>query len=133
MMRIKMSDFEKLENRYGSAFVQELKDRIAACELKEVQYFELKQMNDCILPRYRSRVRELINEYRQWKEQYSKEDDQIEKVYKAYDGIFLRNQLKDALRMYEMANKDYHEMQRMYFEGLKKIRPPFISYRAAAA
>jgi hypothetical protein len=128
-----MSDFDKLENRYGSAFVQELRDRIAVCELKEVQYFELKQMNDSILPRYRSRVRELVNSYREWKEQYCSEEDQIEKVYKAYDGIFLRNQLKDALRMYEMANKDYHEMQRMYFEDIKKMRPPYTSFRDRAA
>ncbi len=124
-----MTDLNKSHNVRESSFVQGIRDCVAAGELKEIQYFELKQMNDDILPRYRSRVRELINEYRNWKSRYSKENDQIEKLYQAYDGIFMRSQLSDALRIYEMANRDYHEMRRMYMDRLLKLRPP---YRAAA-
>ncbi|NCC20904.1 MAG: hypothetical protein EOM26_00405 [Alphaproteobacteria bacterium] len=113
-----MDEFEGLENRYGSAFVQDIRDRLALCETKEIQYFELKQMNDFILPRYRMTARRLVRQVRLWKAQYEREEDQLERVYKAYEGIFLRRQLSDALNLYVMANRDYHEMRRTYLHRL---------------
>jgi hypothetical protein len=110
---------KRIQQDRCSAAITEIREKLAAADLDKVQYLELKQMNDDILPRYRNRVRGLLNEYRSWQKQYSHEEDQIEKIYKAYEGIFLRSQLNDALRIYEVANKDYHEMRRMYLGSLK--------------
>ena len=98
--------------------MQGLRDYVARAEEKEIQFFELKQMNDSILPRYRLMVRRLLRQYRTWKVQYENETDNLEKVYKAYDGIFLRRQLSDALHLYANANRDYHEMRRTYLSRL---------------
>ncbi len=124
------NDYENMEQRYGVAFVQDIRDRLAVCEVKEVCFLELKQMNDDILPRYRAVARRLIRQYRGWKVEYATETDGLERVYKAYEGIFLRQQLNDALRLYVTANRDYHEMRRMYLDKLFRFESP--STRAAA-
>lgn len=126
-----MDEFDNLEQRYGGAFVQGIRDYVARAEEKEIQFFELKQMNDSILPRYRLMARRLLRQYRTWKVQYDTETDELEKVYKAYEGIFLRRQLSDALHLYANANRDYHEMRRTYINRL--FRFDRMTARAANA
>lgn len=131
MVEPKREHFDDMEMKYGVAFVQDIRDRLAVCELKEVHFLELKQMNDDILPRYRAMARRLLKQYRAWKAGYAGERDGLERVYRAYEGIFLRQQLADALRLYVTANRDYHEMRRMYLDSLFGFGVP--QRRAAAA
>ena len=112
--------FDRLETSYGPAYLQDIQDRLNLCEAREIQYLEMKQIIE-ILARFRNRVRVMIRNYRSWKAAYDSENDQIEKVYKAYDGIFMRRQMDDAWKMYIMVNKDYHELRRMYLASMRRI------------
>ena len=90
-------------------------------QIGDPQYLEVKQMAD-ILRRYRTRVRLMAANYRCWSAEYQNEKDKVEKTYMAYEGIFLRQQLGDAWKLYVMANKDYHAMRRGYLANLRQ--PP---------
>ena len=127
-------DFEAMETKYGAAFVQDIQDRLAVCEAREVQYLEMKQMLE-ILFRFRERARAMLVHYRVWKNAYEAEKDEIERVYKGYEGIFLRQQLRDSWKLYLTVNRDYHEMYRTYMEQIEKKKAvPFAydDYRRAA-
>lgn len=114
--------FDRLERKHGPGFVQDIQDRLTLWQKRDIQYLEMKQMQD-ILNRFRNRVRANIKHYRRWKADYESEKDQIEKVYKAYDGIFVRRQIKDAWRLYVMVNKDYHDMRRTYLSSFSRYNP----------
>ncbi len=109
--------YDVMEARYGAAFTQDIRDKLAVVQAREIQYLEMKQMVE-IMFRYRERLRAFIVQYRKWKHDYALETDTVEKVYKGYEGLFLRRQLKDAWQLYLMANRDYHEMQRTYLSQI---------------
>ncbi len=109
--------YEDMELRYGAAFTQDVRDRLEQLQAREIQYFEMKQMIE-IMFRYRERVRAFVVQYRAWKRDYDLETDMIEKVYKGYEGLFLRRQLKDVWQLYLMANRDYHDMYRTYMDQI---------------
>lgn len=88
---------------------------------RSIQYLDMKQMID-VLERQRKRVRSLVVYYRGWKAACGAETDDIEKVYAAYEGIFIRRQLQDAWTLYVAVNQDYHEMRRVYLASLSQ--PP---------
>ena len=116
-----------MEERWGPAFVQQLRDHMIQFEAKDIQYLEMKQMAE-IQARFRNRVRVMIHHYRRWKADYEREVDPIEKVYRAYEGIFVRRQLADVWSLYVTVNRDYHEMRRVYLANLRQ--PP---HRRAAS
>lgn len=111
--------FRQLEQRHDAAFVQGIRDRVDVSNIREVQYLEMKQMYE-ILARYRGRVRNMIQFYRQWKAGYDREQDELEKVYLAYEGVFIRKQLHDAWQLYVTVNKDYHDMRHTYLANLSQ-------------
>lgn len=117
----KNNELEGMEERYGPAYVQQLRDHLIHIEAKEIQYLEMKQMAE-VLARFRNRVRVMIHHYRRWKTDYERETDRIEKVYRAYEGIFVRRQLADVWQLYLTVNRDYHEMRRVYLANLRQ--PP---------
>lgn len=82
------------------------------------QYLEIKQMAE-ILARHREKARLAVREYRLYKRTYAAEHDAIEKLYLGYEGMFLRDHLRDTLRLYLMVNRDYHEAYRNYMAALK--------------
>ena len=115
------NDFDGMEERYGPAYVQQLRDRLIHIEGREIHYLEMKQMAE-ILARFRNRVRVMVHHYRRWKVDYERETDRIEKVYRAYEGIFVRRQLADVWQLYVTVNRDYHELRRVYLANLRQ--PP---------
>lgn len=117
----KNNDLEDMEERYGPAYVQQLRDHLIHIEAKEISYLEMKQMAE-VLARFRNRVRVMIHHYRRWKADYEREHDRIEKVYRAYEGIFVRRQLADVWQLYLTVNRDYHELRRVYLANLRQ--PP---------
>lgn len=121
--------FDILETKYNVAFVQDIKDRLARIEEREVQYLEVKQMID-MLYKYRGKMRAMLDMYREWKAQNEATTDEIEKVYIAYEGIFIRKQFEDAWKLYVMVNNDYHEMRRAYLANLRQT--PHTKRSAAA-
>lgn len=117
----KNNDLEDMEERYGPAYVQQLRDNLIHIEAKEISYLEMKQMAE-IMVRFRNRVRVMIHHYRRWKTDYEREHDRVEKVYRAYEGIFVRRQLADVWQLYLTVNRDYHELRRVYLANLRQ--PP---------
>jgi hypothetical protein len=83
------------------------------------QYLEVKQLAE-ILARHREKLRLAIREYRLLKTTIAAETDAIEKLYLNYEGMFLRDHLRDALRLYVMINHDYHEAYAAYLEEARK-------------
>lgn len=81
-------------------------------------YLEVKQMAE-ILARHREKTKLAVREYRQLKQALAAETDAIEKLYLGYEGMFVRDHLRDALRLYVMINRDYHEAYKAYMDGLK--------------
>lgn len=82
------------------------------------QYLEVKQLAE-ILARHREKLRLAVREYRMHKRTHAAEHDAIEKLYLGYEGMFLRDHLRDALRLYVMINHDYHEARKAYMDSLK--------------
>ncbi len=81
------------------------------------QYLEVKQMSD-ILVRQRDKARQALRDYRQHKRTHMAETDAIEKLYLGYEGIFMRDHLRDALRLYVMVNRDFHAAYNEYMKSL---------------
>ncbi len=81
------------------------------------QHVEVKQLKD-ILARQRDKLRAAVAEYRHHKCVHLAETDPIEKLYLGYEGIFMRDHLRDALRLYVMVNRDYHQAYRLYLDGM---------------
>lgn len=107
--------------------VREIRGHIVNPHARQIQYLEMKQMID-IMGRFRTRMRNTICQYRCWALAHSAETDEIERAYSAYEGIFIRQQLRDCWRMYVTVNRDYHEMRRVYLASL--CQPP---HRRAAS
>ena len=105
----------------GAAYVHDIRTGRARLQAREVQYLDVKQMTD-IQARFRGRVRAMIAHYRRWRADYMREADALEKVYAAYEGLFIRRQLADAWQLYVAVNRDYHEMRRVYLANLRQ--PP---------
>jgi len=120
-------DFDAMETKYGAAFVQGIRDQLSACETREVQYLEMKQMHE-VLFRFRERARALATHYRAWRVDYNAEQDTIERVYKGYEGQFIRQQLRDAWRLYLTVNRDYHDMYRTYMGQIERAKQAPFSY-----
>lgn len=109
------------EDLSGSADVQQLRECLLYVDAQDIQYFDLKQLAE-IQVRYRNRLRVMIHHYRRWRADYEREQDRVEKIYRAYEGIFVRRQLADSWQLYVTVNRDYHELRRVYLANLRQ--PP---------
>jgi len=126
-----MDDFFEIKHDFSDddgapAYVLGLRRRLPV-RGRAIQYFDMKQMAD-VLVRFRARVRGLTTYYRGWQARYAAETDEVEKNYAAYEGIFIRRQLRDSWTLYVTVNQDYHEMRRDYLASLSQ--PP---HRRAAS
>lgn len=111
----------------GGPFVRDIREYMVRLAGRAIQYPEIEQMS-AILTRYRNRMRVTMQHYRRWQADYRRETDEIEKIYAAYEGIFIRRQLQDSWKLYRAVNRDYHEMRRVYLASLR--HPP---HRRAAS
>lgn len=98
--------------------ISDLVEKMQQAKKPAWQYLEIKQMAE-ILARHREKARLAVREYRMYKRTYGAENDAIEKLYLGYEGMFLRDHLRDSLRLYLMVNRDYHEAYRSYLAALK--------------
>lgn len=103
--------------------INTLIEKMKTAQKPSWQYLEIKQMAE-ILARHREKARLAVREYRLYKRTYAAEHDAIEKLYLGYEGLFLRDHLRDSLRLYLMINRDYHEAYRSYMTALKN--PPQV-------
>lgn len=110
-----------LDRQDGGAQVRAIRESLIRGTGMDIQYLDMKQRGD-ILARFRSRVRLAVRQVRAWKAAYEAETDTIEKVYSAYEGIFIRRQFADVWQLYVTVNRDYHEMRRVYLANLRQ--PP---------
>lgn len=82
------------------------------------QYLEVKQLAE-ILVRQREKLRRAIRDYRAHKRVWAAQTDAVEKLYLGYEGMFMRDHLRDAIRLYVFVNRDYHEAWRGYMAALE--------------
>lgn len=112
-----------------SASVENLVAKLKGTGSNAWNYLEVKQLAE-ILARHREKTKLAVREYRLLKQALAAETDAIEKLYLGYEGMFMRDHLRDALRLYVMINRDYHDAYRAYMDGLKAdklmIVPPTI-------
>jgi len=101
-----------------SRTIEELVEKLKTQPRQAFDYLEVKQLAE-ILSRHRAKARSAIKEYRDLKRAVSLESDPIERLYLNYEGMFLRDHLRDALRLYVMVNHDFHEAQGCYMKALK--------------
>lgn len=93
--------------------------RISPSLRKETwQFLEVKQMGD-ILARHREKARLALREYRQLVNAQKAETDAIEKLYLGYEGTFMRDHLRDTLRLYMTVQHDYHRAYDTYMNEIK--------------
>lgn len=102
----------------ANASVDSLVAKLKGTGQKTWNYLEMKQMAE-ILARHRTKTKLAVREYRLLKQALAAETDAIEKLYLGYEGMFMRDHLRDALRLYVMINRDYHEALDTYMNGLK--------------
>ncbi len=81
------------------------------------QYLEVKQLAE-ILVRYREKAREAIREMRSWKARAAVEKDDIEKLYLNYEGMFLKDHVRDTVRLYRMVSRDFYDVYGTYMGGI---------------
>lgn len=105
--------------------IEELVAKLKATRSEAWQYLEVKQLAE-ILSRHREKLRLAVREYRLLKQTLAAETDAIEKLYLSYEGMFMRDHLRDTLRLYLIVNRDYHEAYESYFDAVKN--PPVETY-----
>lgn len=98
--------------------LDDLVTKLESLRRDHYEYLEVKQLAE-ILARQRDKTRAAIREYRDLKRAITAEADAIEKLYLGYEGMFMRDHLRDALRLYVMVNRDFHEAWRSYMDALK--------------
>jgi len=98
--------------------VRDLVESLKGLKPDHYEYLEVKQLAE-ILARHRAKARAAVDEYRLLKRAAAAETDPVEKLYLNYEGMFLRDHLRDALRLYVMINHDFHEAYQSYMDALK--------------
>lgn len=83
------------------------------------QFLEVKQMGE-ILARHREKARLALREYRGLVNAQSAETDAIEKLYLGYESTFMRDHLRDTLRLYMTVSHDYHRAYDAYMNEIKE-------------
>jgi len=73
-----------------------------------LDYVEVETLAE-ILDRYRDKAREAVQQLRDWKRRYAAEANDIEKLYLSYEGMFLRDHVRDTLRLYRLVAHDFHD------------------------
>lgn len=101
------------------AFTDILANRIHGLGRENYQFLEVKQLAE-ILVRYREKAREAVREMRSWKARVSVEKDDIEKLYLNYEGMFLKDHVRDTLRLYRMVSRDFYDVYGTYMGSIGK-------------
>lgn len=116
-MEQNQSVFESLSVRYGVGFSQQTADKVARLAKRDIQFLEIKELND-LAAEYRGRLRDLLASYR--RARGNAQDDHVRQVYVSYEAIFIRRQIADLWQVYRIVMADSHEMTADY---LAQLRP----------
>lgn len=87
--------------------IAELAAKIKAIPRDKYDYLEVKQLAE-ILNRHRIKLRASITEYRTLKSALETQQDAVERLYLGYESLFMRDQLRDAWRLYRLVSIDFH-------------------------
>ena len=96
----------------GQPYIWPLNDHTGPIDAYSLHDSEVTQISYTLI-RFRNRARLAAHQYRRWKRAYETETDGFEKVYRAYDGIFIRRHFAEVWRLYLTVNRDYHQMRRI--------------------
>lgn len=77
---------------------------------------------------YRRRCRLAIDMYKDWLREYKTETDIVELLYGSIEGMMLRQQAVNAVKLYWMIRMDFREALNKYLSKVSTYRP--IKYAA---
>lgn len=66
------------------------------------------QTDEEAVKRNRTRMRQIIRDYKEWSARINAERGEQERRYLSYEGMFLRNHFKDGWTLYKTVSRDYH-------------------------
>lgn len=118
------NSFEVLASRYNVGFSQQTADKLARLAKRDIQFLEIKELND-LAAEYSGRLRDLLASYR--RARGNTQGDHVRQVYVSYEAIFFRRQIADLWQVYRIVMADSREMTADY---LAQLRPR--QYRQAS-
>ncbi len=80
---------------------------------------EVSQLAE-IQSRHRQKLKIAVRAYRHHKNRHAAECNELEKLYLGYEGMFMRDHLRDAVKLYLFVNRDYHAAKRFKTQTLRK-------------
>lgn len=111
------NSFEVLASRYNVGFAQQTADKVARLAKRDIQFLEIKELND-LAAEYRGRLRDLLASYRRARGN-AQGDHVVRQVYVSYEAIFIRRQIADLWQVYRIVMADSHEMTADYLVQLR--------------
>lgn len=121
--------------RHNVGFLQEVADRMKEFERRDIQFLDIKELND-LVGDYRARIKDLIAHHRALRAPSSSRD--VRQAYQNHESIFIRRQITDLWKLYQMARSDSRELTEFYMRRLNTVSyapshpPEKAIYRAAA-
>lgn len=103
-----------LESQYGPAVAQDIIDQLnrtgkAARRREAPDYMDVKAMSE-LQERFRAQAMMAVWKLKEWRRQQKQTSPQKNLV--VLEGAFLQRQCEDAVKLYRLANKNYHSMYR---------------------
>lgn len=90
------------------------------------QFLEVKQMAE-IAHRYRVRASQMLEALRDIETRRTAQTDEVEQVYASYEAMFARDNFRASLRLYRIANHDFHTAYADYMSKVSQTAFPWIS------
>lgn len=102
---------EQLEQQYGPAVAQDILDRIrqSGTKTKAPDYMDVKAMSE-LQERFRGQAMMAVWRLKQWRKEQAAQGNCHNLI--VLEGAFLERQCQDAVKLYRLANKNYHAMYR---------------------
>jgi len=114
-----------LADRHNIGFLQEIADRVACLDKRDIQFLDIKEVND-LAAEYRQRMRALIINYRAAR--VKAPSPTIRQLYGSHESIFIRRQISDLWKVYRILIADSHEMTALYLAQLDSRKNRFYRF-----
>lgn len=122
---------DELEIKYGPAVAQDIADRLrkSGNVARTPDYMDVKAMSE-LQERFRAQAMIAVWRLREWRQSHAQSHPQN---LIQLEGVFLKRQCEDAIKLYRLATTNYH---RMYAEAMASFtnapsyRP--VSFRQTA-
>ena len=128
--------FELLSARYGVAFAQQIADQLENLEKREINLFDIMAIND-VVGELKQEIKDLFKSYRASQNISTHQEQVMVQVYANHRAFFIRRQILDLWKLYQMARSDSRELRKEYMcrldlNSYQQSLPTKSDYQAAA-